>query len=97
LIYDYYKKVETRTSELGIVAEKAIEFREFDFDEGFIKGRILFIDGSVLEFLEYVKGDARSSIDFITWMIKALWFFDMIMRLTIIYPHSRIINTFKME
>ena len=38
MIYDYYKKVETRTSELGIVTEKAIEFREFDFDEGFIRG-----------------------------------------------------------
>lgn len=30
MIYDYYKKIEARTSELGIVAEKAIEFREFD-------------------------------------------------------------------
>jgi hypothetical protein len=29
LIYDYYKKIEARTSELGIIAEKAIEFREF--------------------------------------------------------------------
>ncbi len=59
MIYDYYKKVEAKTSELGIIAEKAIEFREFDFDEGFIKGRLLFIDGSVLEFLEYIKGDSR--------------------------------------
>ncbi len=58
MIYDYYKKIEARTSELGIIAEKAIEFREFDFDEGFMKGRILFIDGSILEFLEYIKGDA---------------------------------------
>lgn len=32
MIYDYYKKIEARTSKLGIVAEKAIEFREFDFD-----------------------------------------------------------------
>jgi hypothetical protein len=32
LIYDYYKKIEARTSELGIIAEKAIEFRESDFD-----------------------------------------------------------------
>ena len=59
MIYDYYKKIEARISELGIIAEKAIEFREFDIDEGFMKGRILFIDGSVLEFLEYLKGDAR--------------------------------------
>jgi len=59
LIYDYFKKVETETSEMGIIAEKAIEFREFDIDEGFIKGKMLFIDGSVLEFLEYIKGDSR--------------------------------------
>ncbi len=59
MIYDYYKKIEARISELGIIAEKAIEFREFDIDEGFMKGRILFIDGSVLEFPEYLKGDAR--------------------------------------
>jgi hypothetical protein len=59
LIYDYYRKIEARTSELGIIAEKAVEFREFDIDEGFMRGRILFIDGSVLEFLEYLKGDAR--------------------------------------
>ena len=55
MIYDYYKKIEARTSELGIIAEKAIEFREFDIEEGFIRGRILFIDGSVLEFLEYLS------------------------------------------
>ncbi len=59
MIYDYYKRIEARTSELGIIAEKAVEFREFDIDEGFIKGKILFIDGSVLEFLEYIKEDAR--------------------------------------
>ncbi len=59
MIHDYYKQIEARTSELGIIAEKAIEFREFDIDEGFMRGRILFIDGSVLEFLEYLKGDAR--------------------------------------
>jgi hypothetical protein len=28
LIYDYYKKIEARTSELGIIAERAIEFRD---------------------------------------------------------------------
>jgi YgiT-type zinc finger domain-containing protein len=34
LIYDYYKKIEARTSELGIIAEKAIEFREFEMIGG---------------------------------------------------------------
>jgi hypothetical protein len=59
LILDYFLEVEKKTSEMGIIAEKAIEFREFDIDEGFVKGRVLFIDGSVLEFFEYIKGEAR--------------------------------------
>jgi hypothetical protein len=44
---------------MKVIAEKAIEFREFDIDEGFTKGKILFIDGSALEFLEYLKGEIR--------------------------------------
>jgi hypothetical protein len=59
LIFDYFQKVEKKTSEMRIIAEKAIEFKEFDIDEGFTKGKILFIDGSALEFLEYIKGDSR--------------------------------------
>jgi len=59
LISDYFQEVEKKTSEMSIIAEKAIEFREFDVEEGFIKGKILFIDGSALEFLEYLKGDVR--------------------------------------
>jgi hypothetical protein len=56
VISDYFQVVEKRTSEMRIIAEKAIEFREFDIDEGLLKGKILFIDGSALEFLEYLKG-----------------------------------------
>jgi len=40
---------------MKIIADKAIEFKEFDIDEGLLKGKILFIDGSSLEFLEYLK------------------------------------------
>ena len=49
--------VEKKAAEMTIIADRAIEFKEFDIDEGLIKGRILFIDGSALEFLEYLKGD----------------------------------------
>jgi len=48
LIADYFQRVEKKTSETRVIAEKTIEFREFDIDEGFIKGRVLFIDGSLL-------------------------------------------------
>jgi hypothetical protein len=42
---------------MNIIADKSIEFREFDVDEGLLKGEIVFIDGSALEFLEYQKGN----------------------------------------
>ena len=48
--------VEKKAAEMTIIADRAIEFKEFDIDEGLLKGRILFIDGSALEFLEYLKG-----------------------------------------
>jgi len=57
LISDYFLAVEKKTTEMTIIADRAIEFREFEIDEGLLKGRILFIDGSALEFLEYLKGD----------------------------------------
>ena len=56
MISDYFQMVEKKTSETRIIAEKAIDFREFDIDEGLLKGKILFIDGSAFEFLEYLKG-----------------------------------------
>jgi hypothetical protein len=51
--------VEMKISKTNVIAEKAIEFREFDINEGFVRGKILFIDGSALEFLEYLKDDIR--------------------------------------
>jgi hypothetical protein len=57
LISDYFQLIEKKTSEMSIIADKSIEFREFDIDEGLLKGEIVFIDGSALEFLEYLKGN----------------------------------------
>jgi hypothetical protein len=59
LISDYFQNVEKKISKTSVVAEKAIDFREFDINEGFVMGKILFIDGSALEFLEYLKDDIR--------------------------------------
>jgi len=55
LISDYFQAVEKKAADMKIIADKAIEFKEFDIDEGLLKGKILFIDGSALEFLEYLK------------------------------------------
>jgi len=57
LISDYFQVVEKKTTEMKIIADRAIEFKEFDIDEGLLRGKILFIDGSSLEFLEYLKGN----------------------------------------
>jgi len=57
LISDHFQLIEKKTSEMSIIADKSIEFREFDIDEGLLKGEIVFIDGSALEFLEYLKGN----------------------------------------
>ena len=59
MISDYFQQMETKSSEMRIISEKSIGFREFDIDEGFIKGTILFIDGSMLELMEYLKGEIR--------------------------------------
>lgn len=59
MISDYFQNVEKKISKTSVVAEKAIDFREFDINEGFVMGKILFIDGSALEFLEYLKDDIR--------------------------------------
>jgi hypothetical protein len=56
--------VEKKTAEMTIVADRSIEFREFDIDEGLLKGKIIFIDGSALEFLEYLKGDTSPKYRF---------------------------------
>ena len=45
LISDYFQLIEKKTSEMSIIADKSIEFREFDIDEGLLKGEIVFIDG----------------------------------------------------
>lgn len=47
---------------MSIIADRCIEFREFDIDEGILKGEIVFIDGSALKFLEYLKG--KSSLKY---------------------------------
>lgn len=35
--------------------DKAVEFKEFSSDEGMVRGRLLFLGGYVLTFMEYVQ------------------------------------------
>ncbi len=54
MISDYFKEVERRIEETKIIAERDIDYKEFGSDEGMIRGKLLFITGYVLEFMEYV-------------------------------------------
>jgi hypothetical protein len=54
LISNYFKKVEHGIEETKIIAEREIDYKEFGGDEGMIRGKLLFINGYVLEFMEYV-------------------------------------------
>jgi hypothetical protein len=59
LIYDYFEKVELRLNSSEIIADKSIDLREFSPQEGMLRGRLLLVDGSVLEFMEYLQGETR--------------------------------------
>lgn len=55
MISDYFKEVERRIKETKIIAERDIDYKGFGSDEGMIRGKLLFINGYVLEFMEYVS------------------------------------------
>ncbi len=42
-----------------IINDKRVDFREFNPTEGMLRGRLLFMDGSVLEFMEYLQEENR--------------------------------------
>ena len=64
MISDYFKEVERKIEAMRIVAEKSIDYREFGPEEGMIRGKLLFIDGKVLEFMEYVSRERRPKYRF---------------------------------
>ena len=59
MISDYFKEVEQRIKDTEIVADKSIDFREFSTTDGMLRGRLLFVDGSMLEFMEYLHEGIR--------------------------------------
>ncbi len=59
MISDYFREVEMRIENSKVVADKSVDFREFTPSEGMLIGKLLFMDGSLLEFMEYLKGDKR--------------------------------------
>jgi hypothetical protein len=45
--------------------DKAVDFKEFSSDEGMVRGRLLFLGGYVLTFMEYIQtGEERPKYRF---------------------------------
>ncbi len=59
MISTYFKRVEQRIAKTKIVVDKKIDFKEIDSDEGMVRGTIVFINGYVLEFMEYIEKQER--------------------------------------
>ena len=59
MIAEYFQEVEFRLKNAEIIADKSIDLREFSATEGMLRGKLLFVDGSVLEFMEYLKEENR--------------------------------------
>jgi len=59
LIFGYFREVELRLKNTEIIADKSLDLREFSSTEGMLRGRLLFVDGSMLEFMEYLQEENR--------------------------------------
>ncbi len=59
MIFGYFKEVELRLKNAEIIADKSVDLREFSATEGMLLGRLLFVDGSCLEFMEYLQEENR--------------------------------------
>lgn len=55
VIADYFKSVEQILNNSRLIIDKSIEFIEFSNDEGMVKGRLLFMGGYLLDFMEYIS------------------------------------------
>lgn len=59
MIYEYFKEIEQRIDNTAIITDKSLDLREFGAKEGMIRGRRIFLDGSMLEFMEYLQEEKR--------------------------------------
>jgi len=64
LISNYFREVERKIAETRIIAERDIDYKKFSSDEGMIRGKLLFVNGYVLEFMEYVSKEERPKYRF---------------------------------
>ena len=54
VIADYFKSIEHLLSNSKLIADKTIDLKEFSSEEGMVTGRLLFLGGYTLNFMEYI-------------------------------------------
>ncbi len=54
VIAHYFKSIEHLLINSKLIADKTIDFKEFSIDEGMVTGRLLFLGGYTLNFMEYI-------------------------------------------
>jgi hypothetical protein len=65
VVADYFKKIERLLGDSKLIVDKTVDFKEFSSDEGMVRGRLLFLGGYVLTFMEYIQiGKERSKYRF---------------------------------
>ncbi len=55
VVADYFKTIERLLGDSKLIADKTVDFKEFSSDEGMVRGRLLFLGGYVLTFMEYIQ------------------------------------------
>jgi hypothetical protein len=55
VVADYFKTIEQLLGDSKLIVDKTVDFKEFSSDEGMARGRLLFLGGYILTFMEYIQ------------------------------------------
>ncbi len=55
VVGDYFKSIEQLLGSSKLIVDKTVDFKEFSSDEGMVRGRLLFLGGYMLTFMEYIQ------------------------------------------
>lgn len=58
MIHKYFAELQEKLTEIkSLIRDSSIEFRTVSSEMGIIKGRIMFIDGSILDFMQLISNE----------------------------------------
>ena len=55
VIANYFKSIERLLNESTFIVDKNLDFKEFSGEEGMVRGKLLFLGGNILNFMEYIQ------------------------------------------